>query len=225
MEFSNPSVMSSSGAIRVSRFTLLLAACTVLAALILTGIFVHEFTKAGDAAGASSSSAAAAGGAASAGTSGAAAATEASSAARPRRTLADVLLPNHLRPTVYRVELQPFLEPGNFVTRGSVSIDFECLRDANNVTVHARNLSVVTETVRVVGVGGGRDAGVALKVVGQTYHPGSEFYTVHLDPGSGSGFALVRGSNYTVSMDFAGFLHDNLVGFYRSSYTYNNETK
>jgi hypothetical protein len=120
------------------------------------------------------------------------------------------------------VEIQPFLDPGNFVLRGKVSIEFECCRhvlSSDNVTVHARNLTVAQGSVSVAEVGSsGRRQ---LSIVNQSYDEGSEFYTVQLGPSS----YLRAGNNYTLYMEYSGFLGDNLVGFYRSSYKVNNETK
>ena len=55
--------------------------------------------------------------------------------------------------------------------------------------------------------------GEGVTINSQTYDPESNFYIAHLDEN------LEAGTNYVLSMDFEGYLNDQLAGFYRSTYT------
>ena len=53
-------------------------------------------------------------------------------------------LPTHLKPLSYNVSLVPFIIPGNFTIKGSVSITLKAIEDgAKNITIHsvATNIS------------------------------------------------------------------------------------
>lgn len=53
----------------------------------------------------------------------------------------------------------------------------------------------------------------------QTYDKDREFYHAHLRS------PLTKGKRYVLSMEFLGYLGDNLHGFYRSSYKDENGTE
>ena len=54
--------------------------------------------------------------------------------------------------------------------------------------------------------------GQGVNILSQTYDNQREFYHAHLQ------HPLTKGRRYVLSMEFEGYLNDQLHGFYRSSY-------
>ena len=119
----------------------------------------------------------------------------------------DVLLPRHLNPINYKLELVPFIIPDNFTIRGSVEIEVACLLSSSNITLHAADLQIENDTIRVVDEDS-RDVGVR----SVEYDPDREFVILQLAS------QLQPGSKYKVTILYTAFLRDNLKGFYRSVY-------
>lgn len=57
-------------------------------------------------------------------------------------------LPTHLRPVLYDLKIEPFLEEGNFTFKGRVVIAIKVLEaDAKNVTLHSAGLRILSVTI------------------------------------------------------------------------------
>jgi len=119
----------------------------------------------------------------------------------------DVLLPRHLNPINYKLELVPFIIPDNFTIRGSVEIEVACLLSSSNITLHAADLQIENDTIRVVDEDS-RDVGVR----SVEYDQDREFVILQLAS------QLQPGRKYKVTILYTAFLRDNLKGFYRSVY-------
>lgn len=125
-----------------------------------------------------------------------------------------VLLPKSLKPIHYTVELKPLLPPdGNFSFIGRVAINMLCALETRNITLHARNLTLYESTIVVVQDDQERRV---VDVEGFSYDDVRQFFIIHLKK------SLVAGTAYNVSMNFLGFLNDDMTGFYRSSYNDSN---
>ena len=119
----------------------------------------------------------------------------------------DVLLPGHLRPVNYKLELVPFIIPDNFTIRGSVEIEISCLVSSSNITLHAADLKIENDTIRVV-----EENNQEVGLRNGQYDTDREFVILHLAS------QLQPGRKYKVSILYTAFLRDNLKGFYRSVY-------
>ena len=122
--------------------------------------------------------------------------------------VSDVLLPTHVRPINYKLELVPFIVPDNFTIRGSVEISLSCLVASNNITLHAADLKIENDTVVVMD-----ENSQQIEVSGVEYDTDREFVVLRLYR------ALESGRKYKVKILYTAFLRDNLKGFYRSVYT------
>ena len=119
----------------------------------------------------------------------------------------DVLLPRHLHPINYKLELVPFIIPDNFTIRGKVEIEISCLLSSSNITLHAADLQIENDTIRVKDENS-QDVGM----INVEYDTDREFVILHLAS------QLQPGRKYKVTILYTAFLRDNLKGFYRSVY-------
>ncbi|XP_027211487.2 aminopeptidase N [Penaeus vannamei] len=118
-------------------------------------------------------------------------------------------LPRALNPLRYLVKLQPFIN-GNFSILGYVEVEMEVLEPTSNITLHMADIITNNETIRLKpsGESAGPDVGIKM----HQYDPERQFYIAHLEK------QLEKGEKYVLSMDFLGYLNDQLHGFYRSTY-------
>nr|XP_045584294.1 uncharacterized protein LOC123746672 [Procambarus clarkii] len=122
----------------------------------------------------------------------------------------DIRLPTALKPLHYVVKLQPFIN-GNFSIVGYVEIEMEVLEPTSNITLHILDIITKNETIKVVPSDDVNGTGI--EVQQNLYDNDRQFYTGVLAE------ELEVGRNYILSMQFLGYLNDELVGFYRSTYT------
>ncbi|XP_069189951.1 aminopeptidase N [Procambarus clarkii] len=121
----------------------------------------------------------------------------------------DIRLPTALKPLHYIVKLQPFIN-GNFSIMGYVEIEMEVLEPTTNITLHIVDIITKNETIKVVPSDDVNGTGI--EVQQNLYDNDRQFYTGVL------GEELEVGRNYILSMQFLGYLNDELRGFYRSTY-------
>ena len=119
-----------------------------------------------------------------------------------------VRLPGHLEPLHYKLELVPFIHPGNFTIRGRVEIEVLCRRAAANITLHAADLTINNDTVAVFH---GRRKSLKNLVSGVEHDAAREFLILHTEQ-------LAPDTPYLVRIEYTAYLKDNLRGFYRSVY-------
>lgn len=118
-------------------------------------------------------------------------------------------LPTSLKPIHYIIKLQPLINSNRSIF-GSVEIEFEVVEAAANVTLHINNIITKNETVKVVPSDDPSGPGVG--IIQQTYDNVRQFYVAELET------ELEQGKMYIISMNFEGYLNDDLRGFYRSTY-------
>jgi puromycin-sensitive aminopeptidase len=111
-------------------------------------------------------------------------------------------LPTHVVPSAYRIRLEPDLEAARF--DGTVEIDVRIAEATNDVALNAVDLEFGVVQIRAAG-GESRTGQVTLDAE-------HERATLHV-------VDELEAGDYVVSIAFAGTLNDNLVGFYRSTYT------
>jgi aminopeptidase N len=118
-----------------------------------------------------------------------------------------VLLPGHLEPEHYKLQLIPFLAPGNFSIAGSVTITVSCVASGStNVTLHARGIAVKTISLTC------QETGQPINVNGFYFDEEREFLVGDLEE------EIKEGHKYEIHIDFEGHLNEQLFGFYRNSY-------
>eukprot|EP00092_Neocalanus_flemingeri_P064412 GFUD01078167.1.p1 GENE.GFUD01078167.1~~GFUD01078167.1.p1 ORF type:complete len:930 (-),score=265.24 GFUD01078167.1:347-3136(-) len=123
----------------------------------------------------------------------------------------DVRLPTHLVPLDYKLELVPFITPDNFTIRGYAEIEMNCTESAFNVTLHAADITIENDTVKVM-----EKDGDNVDIFNYDYDLDREFFIVNLNAG------LLAGKTYVIKIHYTAYLKDNLRGFYRSVYKDSN---
>uniref|UniRef100_A0A182R8C8 Aminopeptidase N n=1 Tax=Anopheles funestus TaxID=62324 RepID=A0A182R8C8_ANOFN len=155
----------------------------------------------------------------------------------------DLRLPRSIEPVAYDIRLIPWLVEDNFTFTGTVDILVNVLEDCNNVTLHVAALTIhsaiVERAPELERRGNEKELHEAKEsVLGHDLDPPEEvvlqefveidhnltiaskqFYVLMLKT------TLRRGDQYRVRIKYEGVLNDYLQGFYRSSYTANNETR
>lgn len=61
----------------------------------------------------------------------------------------DLRLPRDVKPTIYSLQLLPFVEEGNFTTHGFVSIDIDCKVSTRNITLHSKSITIDRSSIKV----------------------------------------------------------------------------
>lgn len=119
-------------------------------------------------------------------------------------------LPTALRPQKYNLRvLTHFEDPDNLRFEGDVKILFKVLENANNITLHAKNLTIDESLITL------RDTSSANKkncVSGTEVNAVHDFYVMRTCE------ELVAGDVYELTVPFAAELNRQLEGYYRSSY-------
>ncbi|XP_063596358.1 aminopeptidase N-like isoform X1 [Penaeus indicus] len=121
----------------------------------------------------------------------------------------DVRLPRSVKPLHYKVKLQPLIN-GNFSILGYVEVEVEVLEATSNVTLHIADIVTKNETIKLAPSDQVQGPGVG--ITKHSYDNERQFYIAEL------GEDLVVGEKYVLSMEFEGYLNDQLHGFYRSTY-------
>ncbi|XP_052869863.1 aminopeptidase N [Anopheles cruzii] len=158
----------------------------------------------------------------------------------PSEPSENLRLPRSIEPIAYDIQLTPWLEEDNFTFTGTVEILIRVKERCNNVTLHAAALRIFDATVARHRIASPEDpADLSEEETDEPDHnsTGTDFAEqfVEIDHNvtvaSKQFYVLVlkedleQGAQYVVRIRYEGILNDYLQGFYRSSYTANNETK
>lgn len=120
----------------------------------------------------------------------------------------DIRLPKSVVPEHYNVSILPDLETNEM--EGTVRMDFHVLNVTDRIVMHGVNLTVVDESV-VVELLDPSAGDKQLKFASVQYDSVKEFIIIQLD-------SPLNPGRYRVSLDYVGFLSNNLKGLYRSNY-------
>lgn len=130
-------------------------------------------------------------------------------------------LPGSLRPRHY--ELQLLVHMDNFTFSGEVSIELECVNATRYIVLHADRLEVDRVSVTAEGGAGGRSAnkqgGGAMRVNRHFAFGATQVYVVALQR------ELKPSRIYRLNISFEAAIEDELLGFFRSSYTLHRERR
>ncbi|XP_061524305.1 thyrotropin-releasing hormone-degrading ectoenzyme-like isoform X2 [Phycodurus eques] len=121
-------------------------------------------------------------------------------------------LPGSLRPRHY--DLRVAVRMDNFTFAGDVSIDVECVNATRFVVLHAHALQVSSVSVTADGPGGG-----AVRVQRHFLFPPNQMLVLVLHR------ELKAPRTYRVNVTFDAAIEDELLGFFRSSYTLDGERR
>lgn len=127
----------------------------------------------------------------------------------------DVRLPRSAAPLWYNIKLVPFLIEGNFTFNGEVTIAVKILEDCRNVTLHT-----VALTIYEVRVYRAVEATLTeIRIARKSVDALRQFFIIETQE------MLKKGEQLHVYIRYQGVLDDYLQGFYRSSYTVDNEKR
>ncbi|XP_035003749.2 thyrotropin-releasing hormone-degrading ectoenzyme [Hippoglossus stenolepis] len=130
-------------------------------------------------------------------------------------------LPGSLRPRHYDLRLAVYMD--NFTFSGEVSIELECVNATRFIVLHADRLEVDRVSVTAEGGAGGRPAnrpgGGVMRVHRHFAFPANQMYVVVLHR------EMKPMRLYRLNVSFDAAIEDELLGFFRSSYTLQREKR
>ena len=132
----------------------------------------------------------------------------------------DYRLPKNLVPYHYNSLVKPQfvnLVNNGYTYEGEVTISFRCIEDTNRLIFHINKLLIVNSTLKVTSL---TDTPFT-DIVGFSWTNDFErqFFVANLAQ------TFKANNNYTVFVQFTGYLTDDNAGFYRSSYLDNNQQR
>ncbi|XP_071139479.1 aminopeptidase N-like isoform X3 [Mytilus edulis] len=128
----------------------------------------------------------------------------------------NVRLPLNLYPTLYDVELQPYMYEGDakdFYFTGKVTIEMQCIKSTNEIVLHSNKLNISEQSIKVMQMGSGSQISHSVE-----FDKVNQFLILK------SNTQFMMGSNYSVYIEFRGPLTGDLAGLYLSSYKRGNAT-
>jgi aminopeptidase N len=132
----------------------------------------------------------------------------------------DVRLPRAIIPTAYDIVIVPNLSGENFTFEGDVAIRLQVEETCKNITLHSWTLKIRRDYTHLSMVDDdGVENGQQIDVKNQFFVDEKQFLVLETKE------ELQKGKEYILKMKYLGQITDNLQGFYKSSYTVNNETK
>ncbi|XP_036977336.1 thyrotropin-releasing hormone-degrading ectoenzyme isoform X1 [Acanthopagrus latus] len=130
-------------------------------------------------------------------------------------------LPGSLRPRHYDLQLAVYMD--NFTFSGEVSVELECVNATRFIVLHTDRLEVDRVSVTAEGSAGGRQAnrpgGGVMRIHRHFPYPANQMYVVVLHR------ELKPMRVYRLNMSFDAAIEDELLGFFRSSYTLQRERR
>ena len=124
-------------------------------------------------------------------------------------------LQTSLKPTLYEIELQPFIGPKEvygdkaFTTIGKVIMHFECKKPTDRIEFHAKDLTIDAEKFKIRS-----NSHPELYVNGKSMKYDAQREIVSID----FNMKCKEGAKYELDVHFNGIIANKLYGFYRSSY-------
>ena len=118
-------------------------------------------------------------------------------------------LPKNVRPLSYDLYLKPEFQ--NFTFEGDVKIRVEVLEDTSEIILHTNK-----QNIRLIRVSG-PDRNVTITRPNIDYE--KHFLIINSPPN------FSADTEYTIGITFTATLSEDMSGFYRSSYSFGNETR
>uniref|UniRef100_A0A8C4HCL9 Aminopeptidase n=1 Tax=Dicentrarchus labrax TaxID=13489 RepID=A0A8C4HCL9_DICLA len=130
-------------------------------------------------------------------------------------------LPGSVRPRHYDLRLAVYMD--NFTFSGEVSIELECINATRFIVLHTDRLEVDRVSVTAESGAGGRPAnrpgGGAMRIHRHFPYPANQMYVVVLHR------EMKPMRVYRLNVSFDAAIEDELLGFFRSSYTLQRERR
>ncbi|XP_043289617.1 aminopeptidase N-like [Venturia canescens] len=117
-------------------------------------------------------------------------------------------LPTTVIPKHYTIRLEPNIVPGQFTFKGETDIQIHFNVQTDTIVLHAMNLSIDGNYTELLDSTRKVPSGVKLS---STYDEVTHFYTLKLG-------RMIPKGDYVLKMKYTGILHDDMNGFYQSSY-------
>lgn len=133
--------------------------------------------------------------------------------------LKDVRLPRSINPISYDIVIVPYLSGENFTFDGDVIIKMQIHETCKNISLHSFMLKIHRNFTRVNKLNVDGEQGDSLTIKNQYFIEAKQFLVIETEE------ELLKGEFYELKLSYIGQIRDNLQGFYKSSYTVNNETK
>lgn len=128
-------------------------------------------------------------------------------------------LPGDMSPSLYELIVKPYYkaedEPSKF--DGKIKIHFTCVRNTNKLILHMKNIDLVNSSL-VLSSSTDSSLTTPLTAFPWTFNKVTELLTFEFGPSGGSTF-FKQSNDYTLSVDYVGYLQADNVGFYKTSYT------
>jgi hypothetical protein len=118
-------------------------------------------------------------------------------------------LPKNVRPLSYDVHLKPEFQ--NFTFEGDVKITVEVLEDTSEIILHTNKQNIINITVS----GPGTEVNIFETNIDKEKH-----FLIITNPSNFS-----ADNEYKISITFTATLSEDMSGFYRSSYSFGDETR
>lgn len=115
-------------------------------------------------------------------------------------------LPNNTKPENYDITLITHIDENDFNFTGRVVITLRAIEASNNITIHARQLKIKSIELTT-------GSGTGVKLNSHTYDDITEFLVIPTQT------ELRAGTQYILTIEYAGILRTGSTGFYRGSYT------
>lgn len=131
--------------------------------------------------------------------------------------LKDVRLPRSITPSSYDIVIVPYLTGENFTFDGDVIIKMKVLETCKNISLHSFMLKIHRNLTSIHKITANESQSLTIK--NQYFIEAKQFLVIETEE------ELEKGENYQLKISYIGQIRDNLQGFYKSSYTVNNETK
>jgi aminopeptidase 2 len=120
-------------------------------------------------------------------------------------------LPTNVKPNSYDIMLVPYLKEGKFT--GIEKIEVTVIQETDTITLHVGNIEIKVVTVAVLP----DKKLINDTIISKDYV--TEKYNIIVPN------VLTKDTRLQISFTYNGILSDNMIGFYRSSYIENGETK
>lgn len=124
-------------------------------------------------------------------------------------------LPDNLKPYLYELEIQPFLDPNNFRFNGKMKMFINCLSSTNRIVFHQQGLKINESNAKLIDLSTNNEMQMNLPF---DYDSETEFVIVSLKNN------LVNGKNYSLELPYSANMSNKLFGFYNGSYSFNGQT-
>lgn len=130
-------------------------------------------------------------------------------------TARSLRLPNDTYPLSYQLHISTNIHLGEWRFAGNATIDIEIRRSTNEIVVHAKNLSDIQITLRLLDSSRPEELGELVDDVTHTYDPYATFLIIHPRVDYQ---AFEAGQRYRLHISYTGLMSTRPKGLYWMSY-------